>query len=100
MSDPGVVEVRCEACQCSFAPETRQCIHCGGALGPGRLFRAVGQRDLGPESGSERGESLFEVEQEDENAELPGRGRNLVWAFTAAAFMLLSALRNCGAVPG
>jgi hypothetical protein len=33
MSNAGYFEVRCERCQSSFAPGTKQCIHCGGALG-------------------------------------------------------------------
>ena len=26
-------EVRCERCKTSFAPGTKQCVHCGGPLG-------------------------------------------------------------------
>jgi hypothetical protein len=26
-------EVRCAACNCSFAAGTKQCVHCGGPLG-------------------------------------------------------------------
>jgi hypothetical protein len=33
MLESGYVEVRCERCQSSFAPGTKQCVHCGGALG-------------------------------------------------------------------
>jgi hypothetical protein len=28
-------EVRCAACNCSFAAGTKQCVHCGGRLGTG-----------------------------------------------------------------
>jgi hypothetical protein len=33
MFEPAYLEVRCEHCQTSFAPGTKQCIHCGGAIG-------------------------------------------------------------------
>jgi hypothetical protein len=33
MPDANYFEVRCERCQTSFAPETKQCIHCGGPVG-------------------------------------------------------------------
>ena len=33
MADPTYFEVRCERCKSSFAPGTKQCIHCGGPLG-------------------------------------------------------------------
>jgi hypothetical protein len=33
MPDSTYFEVRCERCKTSFAAGTKQCIHCGGALG-------------------------------------------------------------------
>ena len=33
MAESTYFEVRCERCKTSFAPGTRQCIHCGAALG-------------------------------------------------------------------
>jgi hypothetical protein len=33
MADSTHYEVRCERCETSFAPGTKQCIHCGGAIG-------------------------------------------------------------------
>jgi hypothetical protein len=33
MPDATYFEVRCERCQTSFAPGTRQCVHCGGPIG-------------------------------------------------------------------
>jgi hypothetical protein len=33
MPDPTQFEVRCERCKTSFAIGTKQCIHCGGAIG-------------------------------------------------------------------
>jgi hypothetical protein len=32
MPDAAYLEVRCERCKTSFAPGTKQCIHCGGAM--------------------------------------------------------------------
>jgi len=101
MADSGVVEVRCERCQTSFAPEWKQCIHCGGPLGRGRMFRSMGQKEIAHEPEPPSSEALFEAhEEEEEGVDLQGRGRNLVWIFTALAFMLMSALRNCGAGSG
>jgi len=33
MPEANYFEVRCERCKSSFAPGTKRCIHCGGALG-------------------------------------------------------------------
>jgi hypothetical protein len=33
MPDSSYFEVRCERCQTSFAAGTKQCVHCGGAIG-------------------------------------------------------------------
>jgi hypothetical protein len=33
MPDASYYEVRCERCRTSFAPGTKQCAHCGGAIG-------------------------------------------------------------------
>jgi hypothetical protein len=33
MPETTYAEVRCERCKTSFAPGTKQCVHCGGALG-------------------------------------------------------------------
>jgi hypothetical protein len=49
-------EVRCAACNCSFAAGTKQCVHCGGRLGAGLdapfLRAAAGRADEGdPEAG-------------------------------------------------
>jgi hypothetical protein len=47
-------EVRCAACQCSFAAGTKQCVHCGGPLGTGVdaawLRAAAGRADDGEPS--------------------------------------------------
>ena len=33
MADTTYYEARCERCKTSFAPGTKQCIHCGASLG-------------------------------------------------------------------
>lgn len=33
MPEASTYEVRCERCQTSFALGTKQCVHCGGAIG-------------------------------------------------------------------
>ncbi len=33
MPDASYYEVRCERCRTSFAPGTKRCAHCGGAIG-------------------------------------------------------------------
>jgi hypothetical protein len=55
MSDTAY-EVRCERCQTSFAPGTKQCIHCGGAIGGRRLlaFDAFSTGGAEPPDASER----------------------------------------------
>ena len=43
-------EVRCAACQCSFAAGTKQCVHCGARLGAALdapWLRAAGRPDEG-----------------------------------------------------
>lgn len=43
MPDTTYFEVRCERCKTSFAPGTKQCIHCGGPIGRRLLaFDALG----------------------------------------------------------
>jgi len=43
MPDPSQFEVRCERCKTSFALGTKQCVHCGGAIGRRLLaFDTVG----------------------------------------------------------
>jgi ribosomal protein L37E len=82
-----VYEVRCERCQCSFAPETRRCVHCGGPLGrraqrlePGVL---VGRERAGPD------------EPEPEDMELARRVRNRIWVATAVLAVIASLARTC-----
>ena len=59
--DAGYYEVRCERCRTSFAPGTKQCAHCGGAIGrqllglemPG-LLGGMPQPDAAPASADGR----------------------------------------------
>ncbi len=37
MTQADYYEARCERCRTSFAPGTRQCIHCGGPIGRRRF---------------------------------------------------------------
>ena len=99
MAETGIFEVRCDRCQTSFAPEWKQCVHCGGPLGRGGLFGAfrssgAGQAEVA-EDGTIRPDPFDAVEESDE-IETQGRGRNLVWMLTVAAAMLMSVMRSCG----
>ena len=64
MPDADYFEVRCERCRTSFAPGTKQCLHCGGAIGrrllgfemPGSLGgRTRAEPDSEPASADARG---------------------------------------------
>lgn len=95
MADSGVVEVRCERCKTSFAPEWKQCVHCGGPLGQSGLL-AMLQRSEPASADQGFTPGPFQGDDQGEEIELQGRGRNLIWVFTAVAAMLMSALRACG----
>lgn len=48
MPESTYLEVRCERCKTSFAPGTKQCLHCGGAIGRRLLsLDALTARDAG-----------------------------------------------------
>lgn len=95
MADSGVVEVRCERCKTSFAPEWKQCVHCGGPLGQSGLLAMLKRAEPVPQDGG-FSPGPFEPDDQAEEVELQGRGRNLIWVFTAVVAMLMSALRACG----
>lgn len=78
-SDP--YSIRCENCDCSFAPETKQCVHCGGPLGTGLMaaLRAAGG-ELRPGS--------------EEEAETPKS--NKLWVVMALLGLGFSMMRQCG----
>ena len=77
-------EVRCPRCDCSFAPGTRVCVHCGDRIG-GRFRIPGGAVDGGGEL--EMGEDV-EI----------GSARFLrwaLWAFSVAVAVLMSLARAC-----
>jgi hypothetical protein len=75
-------EVRCAACDCSFAAGTKQCVHCGAPLGArfdlARLGAAPADAPAGPDA--EGGPSI---------------GRFLIWAISAAVAVLAHAANTC-----
>ncbi|MBW2394108.1 MAG: hypothetical protein JRG95_07540 [Deltaproteobacteria bacterium] len=93
MVQSDVPEVRCERCQTSFAPETKQCVHCGGPLGRRQIFGGRKQQD--DPAGGEMA-SPYEYDDESEELKLQSRGRNVVWILTAVLAMGMSLLRTCG----
>ena len=78
-SDP--YSIRCENCECSFAPETKRCVHCGGALGVGLMaaLRAVS------------GESAGESADADKTP-----ASNKLWIVMALLGIGFSMVRQCG----
>jgi hypothetical protein len=75
-------EVRCHRCHCSFAPGTKQCLHCGGRLGPPLELPFVG--GPAPAAGDEGAD-----------VQVPGFARIALWAVSAAVALGLSALQTC-----
>ena len=74
-------EVRCYRCQCSFAPGTKQCLHCGGPLG------------ARPELPFARGPAGVPAEQAE--VQVPSFARVVLWLLSAAVAIALSALQTC-----
>ncbi len=74
-------EVRCERCHAGFAAGTRRCVHCGGPLGAGFLGIRLAQ------PGAEA--------PDEEQLQVPQRGRNLMWVVTAGLAVAFSLLRQC-----
>ena len=85
----GAYEVRCHRCQCSFAPGTRRCLHCGGPLGEGLAARLR----LGG-SGGELGEPAGTGEEGA--PQVPSFARAVIWLVSAGVAVLLSVLQTCG----
>jgi hypothetical protein len=78
-------EVRCYRCQCSFAPGTKRCVHCGERIGGAAV--AIGMVDgASPPAGADG----------DARPEVPSFARGLLWLVSAGAAVLLSALQTCG----
>lgn len=76
-------EVRCYRCQCSFAPGTKRCVHCGERIG-------------GPPATLE-GATAPAGADDEARPEVPSLARGLLWLLSAGAAVLLSALQTCGA---
>lgn len=74
-------EVRCLQCQCSFAPGTKQCLHCGGPLGPR------------PELPFARGPAGASAEEAE--VQVPSFARVVLWLLSAAIAIALSAIQTC-----
>jgi hypothetical protein len=75
-------EVRCHRCQCSFAPGTKQCLHCGGPLGALVEFPFA----RGPGGAA----------AEEPEVQVPSFARAVLWLLSAAVAIALSALQTCG----
>ncbi|MDJ0785871.1 MAG: hypothetical protein QNK05_03630 [Myxococcota bacterium] len=97
MENSPVYEIRCTHCDTSFAPGTKNCVHCGRRIG-GRLAEmlgAGGQQEhlpgaIGP--GERPPGPVDEVEESD----LPGAaGRSPVWVLTALFLVASAVLRTC-----
>ena len=79
--EEALYEVRCHQCDCSFAPGTKRCIHCGERIG--RPIRIQGL-ELGDQEATE------EVEMGS-----PTFLRGALWAVTAVIAMIMTAVRAC-----
>ena len=80
-------EVRCYRCQCSFAPGTKRCVHCGERIGGPPVTFGATLGGASPPAGAE----------DEERPEVPSLARGLLWLVSAGAAVLLSALQTCGA---
>jgi hypothetical protein len=81
-SETTAYEVRCLRCDCSFAPGTKRCLHCGERIGrPIRIEGLTGVLD-------ERGDDEVEVGS-------PTFLRGAMWALTAIVAMVMTAVRAC-----
>lgn len=76
-------EVRCHRCQCSFAPGTKQCLHCGGPLGAPKLEHSFARGPAGAAA-------------EEPEVQVPSFARVVLWLLSAAVAIGLSALQTCG----
>ena len=75
-------EIRCYRCDTSFAPGTRQCVHCGHRLG-----RTPPLEVFGPELQTPGGEEELELRT------TPARG--VIWIVSALVALAGSMLRMC-----
>jgi len=81
-ADTAAYEVRCFRCDCSFAPGTKRCLHCGERIGrPIRIEGLGGLSEREPEEETEVGSTTFL--------------RGSMWALTAVVAMIMTAVRAC-----
>ena len=82
VSKEPVIEVRCEQCQTSFAPETRRCVHCGAPLSKRRWVPEVAEG--------------FDPDRSPEEEELLTKGpKRAIWVVAALVTAVASMLRTC-----
>ena len=81
-------EVRCEHCQASFAPGTRQCVHCGRRLGRWHSHTSVPTSPADAQLG---------LETEAEEVEVQRRGAlgSIFTTVTVGLAILVSLYRSC-----
>jgi hypothetical protein len=77
---PQPYEVRCHRCRCSFAPGTKQCLHCGGPLGQPPFVLAAGPPGAADEEAAPT---------------TPSFARGVLWLISAGVAVALSALQTC-----
>ncbi len=80
MAESDLYSVRCESCQTSFAPETKNCVHCGAPLGAGLMAALRAGVDPGG--------------TEIDGGEIQA-GRNWLWVVVAVMAAGFSLLRQC-----
>ena len=81
-------EVRCEHCQASFAPGTRQCVHCGRRLGRWRSHAGVPTSPADAQLG-------LETEVEEVVVERRGALGSIFTTVTVGLAILVSLYRSC-----
>lgn len=75
-------EVRCLRCDCSFAPGTKRCLHCGERIDrPVRIEGLPGLSERDAEGETEVGSPTFL--------------RGSMWVLTAIVAMIMTAVRAC-----
>ena len=83
MESVSAPEIRCPDCDCSFAPGTKTCIHCGMRLRPSRTFRV-------PQTGPEP------ADPEEATQPRSVVGQVAIAVLSVAAMMGMALLRACG----
>ena len=81
LSEEAAYEVRCHRCDCSFAPGTKRCIHCGERIGKPIRMPGLEVREHEADDEVEMGSPTFL--------------RGALWAVTAVVAMIMTAIRAC-----